>query len=193
MDHDLDGQLDFANMSPLLGTVSGPATANVNLPASITAGFTHQLTPFFSVSADVQWTGWSSFEHITIQSANPAFVNYQGYEDSWMASIGGVYRYSDMITLRAGFGWDGTPVTDEWRAVSVPDTDRYMVGVGFGLRLSPSLSLDGSYAHYFAAEDANMNLSANNTDPFTQAVILNGHYTNHLDYVALTFRYAPGQ
>jgi long-chain fatty acid transport protein len=193
MNHEIDGELDFANMNPALGTVSGPANANVNLPGSATFSITHELTPFFTLYADAQWTDWSRFEHITIESANPAFVNYQGYEDSWMATIGGAWRYSDALTVRAGFGWDSTPVTDEFRTVAVPDTDRYMLGGGLSWRLSPALSIDASYAHYFAAENADMNRSANNTDPFTQAIVLNGAYDNHLDYVALTFRYAPGQ
>jgi long-chain fatty acid transport protein len=193
MDHEIEGALDFANMNPLLGTVSGPANANANLPASATAGFTHQLTPFLSLSGQVQWTGWSSFEHVTIESANPDFVNYVGYEDSWMASIGGVYRYSDRLDIKAGFGWDGSPVSDQYRTVAVPDTDRYMLGFGLGYRFNPALTVDASFAHYIAAEKANMNLSANNTDPFTQAVILNGEYDNALNYFGLSFRWAPAQ
>jgi hypothetical protein len=66
-----------------------------------------------------------------------------------------------------------------------------MLGVGFGYRINDRLTLDGGYAHYFAAEKPSMNQSANNTDPFVGLVVLNGEYTNMLDYVALTLRFTP--
>ena len=189
--HRIDGSLTFsAATSPLLGLTSAPASAEFNVPASIGGSITHRVTPNLSLSTDVQFTQWHTFKEVAVNSPpNPTFVFTEGYRDSWMASIGGVYRLNDTWTLRAGFGFDESPVTDGFRGTGVPDKDRYMLGLGTGFRFNDAMSLDVGYAHYFAAGHATMNSSINNTDPLT-GVLLNGRYDNALDYVAVTFRAA---
>jgi long-chain fatty acid transport protein len=189
VDHGLEGSLDFARTNPLLGLVSGPANADASLPATAVFSITHDVMPALSLSADFQWNQWSSFDALRIQSQNGPFPFILNYEDSWMASIGAQYRLGNGWTLRGGAGWDDSPVTDAYRIVGVPDADRYMLGIGAGFALSESVQIDGAYAHYFSAEHASMNTSVNNTDPIANAVVLNGRYTNHLDYVALSLRY----
>ena len=103
-----------------------------------------------------------------------------------------VWRLADLGAkhefLRAGLGWDESPITDAYRDTGVPDKDRYMIGIGAGYKFSDSQSLDVGYAHYFAAGHATMNSSVNNTDPIT-GVVLQGRYNNALDYLALTYRF----
>jgi long-chain fatty acid transport protein len=106
-----------------------------------------------------------------------------------MISVGALYHANDRLTLRGGLGWDQSPVQNGFRAVGVPDTDRYMVGIGAGYRFNDSTSVDGAYGHYFASEHATMNSSLNNRDIVTHAVVLQGKYTNGLDYVAISLRH----
>ena len=129
------------------------------------------------------------FKRVVIESRNAPFVFDEEYRDSWLVSIGGVYRLNNVWTLRGGLGWDQTPITDRFRAVSLPDEDRYLVGLGFGYKLNESVSLDGGYQHSFAAAHADMSKSLNNTDPITHAVVLNGKYTVAVDVVAFSMRY----
>jgi long-chain fatty acid transport protein len=147
------------------------------------------VNPNLSLSGDVQFTQWSVFKQVVIQSQNPPFLNYQGYRDSWMISVGGTYRLNDRWALRGGLGWDQTPVTDRYRTVSLPDKDRYMVGVGFGYRVTDTVSLDGAYQHSFAFSRATMNQSLNNTDPITHAVVLSGSYEIDVNILATSLRY----
>jgi long-chain fatty acid transport protein len=191
IDHGMDGTLTFdPTTSPLLGLVDGPANSDISVPASITGGLTQQLTENLSLSADVQFTQWHTFDQVLVNSNNPDFVFHEEYRDTWMVSIGGVYRLSQDWTLRAGVGFDESPVVDAFRDTGVPDKDRYMVGVGFGYQIAPSVSLDVGYAHYFAAGHATMNESVNRIEPITGAVILNGRYDNHLDYLSISLRTA---
>ena len=191
IDHSMEGTLTFdPTTSPLLGLVDGPANSDVSVPASITGGFTQQLTENFSVSADVQFTQWNTFKQVAVTSNNPPFVFQEEYRDTWMVSIGGVYRLNQDWTLRAGVGFDESPVVDAFRDTGVPDKDRYMVGIGFGYQITPSVSLDVGYAHYFAAGHATMNESVNRIEPITGAVILNGRYNNHIDYLSFSLRTA---
>ena len=189
VDHRIKGDLDFTGTSPILGLVSGPAAANAHLPATAGASITKDLSSDLSLSADIQFSQWSVFKRVVIESANPPFPNEERYRDSWMVSVGGVYRLDDIWKLRAGLAWDQTPVTDAFRAVTLPDEDRYLLGVGFGYKLSDAASLDGAYEHSFASKHASMNNSFNNTDPITHAVALNGTYDVAVDIVAFSLRY----
>lgn len=191
IDHGTTGSLTFdPTTSPFLGLVDGPARADISVPASITGGFTHQLSEDFSVSADVQFTQWHTFDQVLVQSANPDFLFHEEYRDTWMFSIGGVYRLTPQWTLRAGVGFDESPVVDAYRDTGVPDKDRYMLGVGFGYQITPSVALDVGYAHYFAAGHATMNESVNRIEPITGLVILNGRYDNAMNYLSFSLRTA---
>jgi len=191
IDHGMTGTLNFdPTTSPLLGLVDGPADTDTSVPASITGGITHQLTENFSVSLDAQFTQWNTFKQVVVNSNNPTFVFHEEYEDTWMVSIGGVYRLNQDWTLRAGVGFDESPTPDAYRDTGVPDKDRYMVGVGFGYQIAPSVSLDVGYAHYFAAGHATMNESVNRIEPITGLVILNGRYDNAMNYLSISLRTA---
>ena len=191
IDHGMTGTLTFdPTTDPLLGLVESPAATDISTPGSISAGITQRLSPGLSISADVQFTAWHTFDQVAVSSANPPFVFHQEYEDSWMFSIGGVYRVNPTWTLRAGFGFDQSPVTDSHRDAGVPDKDRYMLGVGFGYQITPSVALDVGYAHYFAAGHATMNESVNRIEPITGAVILNGRYDNAMNYLSISLRTA---
>jgi long-chain fatty acid transport protein len=189
VDHRIKGTLNFTGASPLLGLVNGAASADVSLPATIGASLTHDYNSAWSVSSDVQFNQWSTFKQVIINSANAPVTNVEGYKDSWMISLGAVYRATDAMTWRAGVAWDQSPVTDRFRTVGVPDTDRYMIGIGAGYQFNAMTAFDLAYSHYFAAEHGSMNTSVNNTDSITHAVMLNGEYNNSLDYVALSFRF----
>ena len=188
VDHRIKGNLDFTGAAPALGLISGPAAANFHLPATAGVSITHEMTPNLRLSADVQFTQWSSLQTVFIESRNPPFPFNLKYRDTWFVSLGGEYRLNDQWLLRAGLGWDQTPITDKWRMVQLPDEDRYLVGVGFNYRLNDATSVDVGYQHSFAIH-ASMNDSANNTDPFTHAVTLNGKYNVAVNIVAFSVRW----
>jgi long-chain fatty acid transport protein len=188
--HRLSGSIDFTGANPLLGLASGPANAGANLPATADVSFTHDFTPRWTVSADLQFNEWSTFKQIIIRSANAPIVNVEHYRDSWMISAGPEYRWSDVLTLRAGLGWDQSPVTDRYRTVFVPDSNRFMLGIGAGYHFNAATTIDFGYAHYFGTVNPTMDKSVSATDPVTHAITLTGNYHNALDYLALSLRYA---
>jgi hypothetical protein len=49
--------------------------------------------------------------------------------------------------------------------------------------------LDGAYGHSFAFLRPNMDVSANNTDSITHAVVLKGRYDIAVDIVAFSVHY----
>jgi len=186
----LHGALKFLpQTSPLLGLATAAARAPIHLPATITASITQQLGSDLSLSSDVQFTQWHVFQQVSVVSPpNPTFTFMEKYRDSWMVSVGGVYRVDDIWSMRAGVGFDQSPVTDAYRDAGVPDTNRYMFGIGPAIRLSDTSSLDAGYAYYFGAA-ASMNKSVNAVDSISGAT-LNGSYNNALHYLTFTYHAA---
>jgi long-chain fatty acid transport protein len=190
VDQSLDGVLKFsAQTSPLLGLKTAADKSPVDLPASVTGSITQQVDDNLSLSSDVQFTTWHVFNQVSaIAPPNPTFTFVEKYRDSWMVSVGGVYKMDDMWSLRGGVGYDESPVTDAYRDTGVPDQNRYMLGIGPSFRLSDTSTLDAAYAYYFGGK-ATMNKSINAVDPIT-GVTLHGDYHNALHYLAVTWRVA---
>jgi long-subunit fatty acid transport protein len=88
-----------------------------------------------------------------------------------------------------GLAWDQSPVTSRFRTVNLPDTDRYSVGIGSTYQLTDAITLDGAYGHAFAFLHPNMNVSANNTDSVTHAVVLKGQYDMAANIMAVSMHY----
>jgi long-chain fatty acid transport protein len=190
VDHRIEGFLNFTGASPLLGLVNSPASAKADLPSTTTLSLTTQIDPDLSLSADIQYTHWSVFHDVTIQSVNPPLANLEGYRDVWMVAVGGSYRLDDRWSLKAGIAIDQSPVTSRYRAVTLPDSDRYLLGLGAEVRLNDAMTVLGAYSHAGPLVHPSMNVSVNNTDPITHAVVLNGKYDVNVDILALSFRYA---
>jgi long-chain fatty acid transport protein len=193
--HKTTGDLAFLNVSPLLaGTFkSGAASLDASLPASTTLGVTQAISPALNVSLGVQYTQWSTLQQLyVVSSAAPATTapTRLGFSDTWFTSLGASYQWNEAWTLRGGVGWDQSPVDNFYRTVNLPDQDRYMVGIGFGYKISDALTLDAAYSHYFASH-ASMNSSINASDnnPISGATVIHGTYQLSLDYVAASLKY----
>ena len=189
VDHTLDGSLTFSGASPLLGLISGPANSDISLPDTAGISLTTDLDPDLSVSGEVQFTHWDLFKNVVIKSQNPPFDNVENFRNSWMVAASATYRLSPQWTIRSGISWDQTPVVSAFRSVSLPDTDRYLLGAGMSYQVSESMIFDGAYGHSFAFLRPNMDVSANNTDSITHAVVLKGRYDIAVDILAFSVRY----
>jgi len=130
------------------------------------------------------------FKSVVIESQNPPFPNVEGYRDSWMVSLGGVYKLDESWSIKSGIAFDETPVTSKYRAVTLADTDRYLLGVGAQVKLTDHMTMEAAYGHSFAFNNPNLNSSVNNTDPITHSVTVNGRYDINVDIVAFSFRYS---
>ncbi len=167
-------------------TTSGKAT--VTLPASATFSVTHNFTDRFTMMADVTRTAWSTaFDSVTIDygSAQPDSVLDFSYRDTTFASIGGDYKLTDAVTLRAGVAYDQTPTTDAHRDVRVPDTSRKWLSFGVGWTPSANTEYNFGYTHLFTS-DPNVNIPGGTNN---QGNSLQGKYKVRGDVLAASFQY----
>ena len=129
------------------------ANAVIDLPASASISFVHDIENKVELLFDATWTQWSSFEELRIKFDNPVqpdSVQDESWEDVWRFSAGLNIRMSDKWKLRTGLAWDEEPIPDtSHRTPRIPGNDRTWVTLGAGINLSPHFHIDLGYAHLF--------------------------------------------
>lgn len=154
---DGDFTLDGAGVGAALRAATGAFSdsrvrAEVTTPRIVSLGVSHDITPALTALAELQWTGWSSFESLVIRFDNPAQANDvtdARWQDTWFAALGLGYRPVDDWTLRAGVAYDESPVPDGTRTPRIPDADRTWLSFGASFDPAPWFQLDASYTHLF--------------------------------------------
>ncbi len=103
----LTGVAGDGSVLPLHGDIR---IKDFEMPASLTLGIAHQINDRWLVTGDIKRTYWSDvMENINVGFSSPAgaidIVLPHQYQDITVAAIGTAYRYSDKLTLRAGYSY----------------------------------------------------------------------------------------
>ncbi len=159
----------------------GDAETKLTIPETASASVYHTINPRWAAMADVTWTRWRQFDELRINfddPATPANVLPTNWNDVFRVSAGATYEWSDSVTLRGGLAFDESPIDDAFRGPGIPDSDRYVIALGLGYRLSDSLSVDFAYQHLFFKDGLTRRLSATNS-------VLNGEFDVDVDMVSV--------
>jgi long-chain fatty acid transport protein len=148
-----------SSVSPKLdGTLATPLgttaiTSDVKLPDQVTIGLRQRVTDDITLLAGWEWTHWGMFSRFPVIAKNngaTATTLAFDYRNSWFASLGAEYAWSKDLTLRAGLGFEKSPITNDNRTVRLPDSDRTWATLGMSYKWDDKLTFDASYAHLFA-------------------------------------------
>lgn len=164
------------------------ASTQLDIPATAGLDWVHQFNDRFTMGASVVWTQWSSFKDLTLKSGDMTIVAIPyNYKDSWMYSLGGDFRATDELTLRAGVALDQTPTRNSTRDPRIPDGDRTFLslGAGYDVKAVKGLSLDVAYSHQFVQE---VKLKTQNVDRLGGGS-LDGKANSSGDVVSLSATY----
>ena len=140
------------------------ASTQLDIPATAAIDWVHQFNDRWTLGVSAMWTQWSSFKDLTLKSEGSTIVAIPyNYRDAWMYSVGGDFRATDELTLRAGVAYDQTPTRNSTRDPRIPDGDRYFasLGAGYDIKAIPGLSLDAAYSHQFVQK---VNIRTQNVD-----------------------------
>ena len=116
------------------------------------------------------------------------------WQDGWLVSAGGEYQWSPKLAVRAGIGWERSPVDDQVRSLRLPDNDRLWVSAGLSYNWNERITIELGYSHVFV-DDTPINLGPGNPN-FDLTGGASGTFTgvanSQVDIVSFGFRYRFG-
>jgi long-chain fatty acid transport protein len=113
------------------------------------------------------------------------------YDDGWFFSVGAEYAVNPGFLIRAGFGYEISPISDGVRTPRLPDNDRYWASLGMSFKPVPNLIFDFAYTHIFV-KDTPIDISATSGNPWFNPLIplpYVGTVNSSVDIVSLAVRY----
>ncbi len=166
--HSLKGDVTTKDASgAIVGAVSYDASVQLNLPEIVQLGIDQKINDKLSVQAGATWFGWNSFEEIRVIDSSGVRADNtttQNYQTTWAFAVGGEYELNEDWTLRAGYQYDETPTTDEYRTTRTPDGDRHWFATGATYNFSDTLSIDMAAVYInITEEDINLTRNTSNT------------------------------
>jgi len=190
LDQDIDGTIrnDFS--------VTTPVDTTLKLPDMISAGIRQRINDQLTVMGTVEWTHWSRIGTSVINGSNTLFGTNLTlpfrYDDGWFYSIGAEYVVNPRLTLRGGFAFEKSPITDQVRTPRLPDNDRYWLSFGATHPLSDRLFLDVGYS-YIWVKDTHIDITAASGNPWfistPSPVTYVGDSGSHIQIFSVGVRY----
>ncbi len=158
INHELDGTISVNGLTgvvPGLINFSTNGGADLDLPDIFTLGAAHDLTDKWRIMGQVTYFNWSEFEDITAISDSGAVISsvIQDYDNTFAFAIGAEYEWTPDWTVRAGYQFDQTPTTDEFRTTRTPDGDRNWFAVGATYDINEQFSLDMAGVYIDVADE----------------------------------------
>ena len=178
--HELDGTLETTNAG-----VSDVHYNGVNLPDMLTLGVRQRITDRFRVMAGAEWTNWSRFDTVKIDDGPaPIDVPFE-YDDGWLFSFGGEFDVTPRAAVRAGIGYELSPIDDNVRNYRLPYNSGLLLSAGASYRLDERFSFDIGYS-FFSVEDMEI-LAADTGGPDANGPF-SGRADTHVHYVSAAIR-----
>jgi long-chain fatty acid transport protein len=107
------------------------------------------------------------------------------YEDGWFFSAGGEFDVTSQVTLRAGVGYELSPIDDNSRTYRLPYNDGGSFAVGGSYRYSERLAFDLGYS-LAILEDMDIR-PADEGGPAANGPF-SGHADDHAHYISAAIR-----
>lgn len=132
------------------------ASASLSAPQTVLLTGTWEATPQLRLSALIRWADWSSFDTLTVEvdpqsASNPVLgalirepiAVENKWQDTWLFTIGADYTINNAWTVRAGVGYETSPIDDDsYRTALIPDSDRLWLSIGATWHVTENLQGD---------------------------------------------------
>lgn len=152
INHELEGDLSV----PALATVFDVNGDGLDLPDTVTFGLRQRITDRIRFLGGVEWADWSRFETVELTGGPAPVIPLPfDYNDGWFFSVGGEFDLNPQVTLRAGVGYELSPLDDGNRTYRLPDSDRLWLSAGGTFRANERFSFDAGYS-FILAEEADL-------------------------------------
>jgi long-chain fatty acid transport protein len=124
--------------------------STITFPDTAVVSAYHAFNEQFALMADVQWTHWTRFDHLTLRFDDGSqLITPEKFKNSVRVAVGASYQQNDQWKFSIGTAFDKTPTRDATRTVRIPDQNRTWGAVGAQYRITKCLALDVGYSHLF--------------------------------------------
>lgn len=144
------------------------ASASLSAPQTVLLTGTWEATPQLRLSALIRWADWSSFDTLTVEvdpqsASNPVLgalirepiAVENKWQDTWLFTIGADYVINNAWTVRAGVGYETSPIDDEsCRTALIPDSERLWLSIGATWHVTENLQGDFGFTWLRGVGDA---------------------------------------
>jgi long-chain fatty acid transport protein len=149
-----NGTADFTAPAEFRGSLppDGKATTSFSFSPTVAAGVSYRPVPPLEFEFDVFWTGWSSFQQLSIGlPGGSSIVAPKNYADTIGIGVGADWAVVGPLAVRTGFMWEPSPVPSSTIDFTLPDTAHYIFTLGLGYQILPQLRIDGAVGYNFKA------------------------------------------
>ena len=191
INHKIEGDATFNTPAPAagfaqaVGLVDTTATAEVTLPDTVSISAYHAFNERWAILADVTWTKWSLLNELRIKFGSGAAdsVTTLDWDDTWRFSLGGIFKPTDPLELRAGVAFDESPIPNEQlRTPRIPGADRIWLTLGAGYQFSQLIRADFAYGHLFI-DDPKINKDVTEAENQLRGALV-GEYDASVDIIS---------
>ena len=136
----------------LVGAPEIHKSLNVDLPfpQQVTLGVAVKPIDRLRIAAQVDWTNWSTFEHLLLKYAPSTAEVYLNFQDNWTAHVGFEYLIGATMVARLGYSLDTNAIPDVAMERQYADVLKHTVGAGFGYAITRRIRVDGAFEYLFA-------------------------------------------
>ncbi len=154
---------DLKGTARVSGVGSTPISAKAEVPDTLAWSIAHQMDPKLELLGDVTFTRWSKIKQVPVIANSTWALGAAGseaarfdfeFKDTYRIGIGANYKLRNDFTLKLGVAYDKSPVSDQFRTVTLPDNDRTWLAIGGKYEASKQMTLDFGYAYLFIKDAA---------------------------------------
>ncbi|MDD8026524.1 MAG: outer membrane protein transport protein [Acidobacteriota bacterium] len=157
----LSGTAEISRLTYLGLASQSDVDRTITWPASLAGGLAFMPTGRLTISADVQYTNWGRIQSLDADYADSAWSQIMAatgrdtipmrWRDTVQVRLGGEYKVSSALAVRAGWHNDPSPAPDETMNLLLPTFDFNALTLGLGYRVA-DLSLDFGLEYLMGAE-----------------------------------------
>jgi long-chain fatty acid transport protein len=160
---------------------------DVTLPPSTMLSAYHDINCRWALDGTVMYTQWNKFNQV-VRLKNVASVGGfppvtmpitveipEHFHNVWRFALGTQFQATRCFLLRAGVGYDQSPVGDTFRNIRLPDNNRIGLSVGAHYQATSILGLDVGYTHLFV-KNADVNYTTITGSQISTAI---GNFTSN--------------
>lgn len=175
--HQTDGNGYLIDPTTSSLVYSGKLGVSIDTPETVTIGAAYRANDQLTLKAGAEWANWSRFKKLVVEAPGgiPIGSTTENWKDSWFFSAGADYAATEKLTLRAGLGYETSPVPNATRTPRLPDSDRLWLSAGASYKVNEHLMATLGYSHLFM-RDAKVAL--------TSPTPLAATFKNHIDIVS---------